>query len=118
MVPLSEATNVATFSLAPGYSHFNAFCAESNIYGYDENDHIIIDNANIISDDEDESNTSAVPSKDNNTDEWKPTDQPCNCQFRLDGPAKIKQEHSSTQGRGNIPQDDNEYPRQLLRYHQ
>jgi hypothetical protein len=60
---------------------------------------------------------SAKPSNVDNANGWKPTYQPHNCQFRFNGPAK-KKEDSSSQGRGNISQDNDEYPRQLLRYHQ
>jgi hypothetical protein len=35
-VPLSVATNVAMFQSAPGYQHFEAFCAEAGLDTYSE----------------------------------------------------------------------------------
>ena len=56
-----DYNNVATFHLAPGYTKFHAFCAEAEIT---EDYAITCEAANVISDDEDETDwrpASATP---------------------------------------------------------
>lgn len=57
-IPLAPTNNVATLRLAPGYTKYQAFCAEA---GYDDDDEpVVAQPATLISDDEDEA-TSEVP---------------------------------------------------------
>jgi hypothetical protein len=52
-VPLSVATNVSTFQSAPGYQHFEAFCAEAGMDPYTEDAAVLAFPAGIVSDDKD-----------------------------------------------------------------
>eukprot|EP00978_Attheya_sp_CCMP212_P032841 scaffold129914_cov59-Attheya_sp.AAC.1 len=55
-IPLSVATNVATFRTAPGYGKFDAFCAEAGFTSVDDEEPplFLCQEANLISDDEDD----------------------------------------------------------------
>eukprot|EP00978_Attheya_sp_CCMP212_P030428 scaffold111925_cov48-Attheya_sp.AAC.1 len=55
-IPLSVATNVATFRTAPGYRKFDAFCAEAGFTSVDDEEPLLFlcQEANLISDDEDD----------------------------------------------------------------
>ena len=57
-IPLSRGTNVAAFTLAPGYSDFQAFCIEVDILA-SSNDPIHAFPSGMVSDDED--NESVLP---------------------------------------------------------
>eukprot|EP00978_Attheya_sp_CCMP212_P025957 scaffold84501_cov28-Attheya_sp.AAC.2 len=54
-IPLSVATNVATFRTAPGYGKFDAFCAEAGFTSVDDEEPPLFpcQEANLISNDED-----------------------------------------------------------------
>ena len=90
-IPLGSSDNVATFSLAPGYEKFHAFCAEADITN-DEDDSITCEEANVMSDDEDKpsgqddevDNDSASDSEGDEEHETK--SHPCQTEFNLDGP--------------------------------
>ncbi len=55
-IPLSVATNVATFRTAPGYGKFDAFCAEAGFTSVEDEEPplFLCQEANYISDDEDD----------------------------------------------------------------
>jgi transposase InsO family protein len=112
-VPLGSS-NVATFQLAPGYSKFNAFCAEAEVdYEKEQEDPIIIDASEIVPDDEDDDDI--VQSGSDTTDE---TDwcQPVDTEFDLNGPEKARQQLPNY-----IDDEEDQQPTsaaaELLQYH-
>lgn len=91
-IPLGNLDNVATFALAPGYSKFHAFCAQADITN-DEDQLIICDEANIISNDEDEPNEHDLEDdpvddsvSDSEGDTYATKSLPSQTEFNLDGP--------------------------------
>jgi hypothetical protein len=72
-VPLGENDNVATFSLAPGFERFEAFCAEVG-FDYEDRQLIYAEPAELVSDDEDEQ--SVTSAREENTHEWQDRSEP------------------------------------------
>ena len=64
---MARSTNVATFTLAPGYSDFKALCVEAGILDSSDQDPIEALPTGVISDDE-ESTASAEPRDDMDDD--------------------------------------------------
>ena len=86
-VPLSIDTNVATFTLAPGYKNFEAYCHEAAIVTSEEDDNPTT--VPVVSDDEEEEAPAAAAPIPQQEEEWAPaassdTSEPRT--FDLDGP--------------------------------
>jgi hypothetical protein len=69
-IPLGSGTNVATFSLAPGFSKFEAFCVEADLLDHIGNPMAIP--SGIISDDEDDDDADSVNSDARDASETEP----------------------------------------------
>ena len=116
-VPLSEHNNCATFHLAPGYSKYVAFCAESgvDIDTYDQDP--IVHDTQVVTDDE-ESIESDDVELETSEEEWKPGNKPV--RFDLDHHT----EHTSNcDGKAPAVEEEEEdkqpsnHAAQLLRLH-
>ena len=85
-VPLSRDTNVATFSLAPGYKNFEAYCQEAAIITSEEDRHPTTLTA--ISDDEEEEQPAKAAANVQmpQNEAWTPSNTPATCDFDLNGP--------------------------------
>ena len=97
-IPMDPSTNVATLRSAPGYTKFQAFCAEMET-AYPE-DAVVYD-SHVIPDEDDDSSvdndtdtteldydrTADHTSQTNPIDKWPvPSCQPCTADFNIDGP--------------------------------
>jgi Reverse transcriptase (RNA-dependent DNA polymerase) len=92
-IPMDPLTNVATFTLAPDYTDYTAFCAMAGTDDIeDDDDHPYCMEAEVVSDDENESvNTATAPVDGTISDDDDPDPQPLPMQprtttFDLDGP--------------------------------
>ena len=121
-IPLSPGTNVATFSLAHGYTKYKSFCHEAKISGIDEKDSLTIDETTLISDDDNEVATPPANEYSKDKFTWTaPTPVKSPTVIPLDGPhvippdkeSKGETEHRQYDGNGKLTP-----PEQLLRYHQ
>ena len=67
-VPMSKATNVATFSLAPGYKNYQVFCKEAAIIGSEEDNNPLTTTS--IQDDEEEKRCKTAYKPHNHKRDW------------------------------------------------
>ena len=113
-VQIDPAINVATFYLAPGYSAFQAFCAEADLE--DDNDPLCFDVSPVSDDesagDDEDDGDASVSSMDSQDSEGALRDSPISATFELND------DLTST----NIIDPDEEdtssnLPAELLRYH-
>lgn len=65
-IPLDPVTNVATCRTAPGFSKFEAFCAEAGFDDDDSSGEILAYDSNLVSDDEDDDDPADFSTIDNN----------------------------------------------------
>ena len=106
-IALGRRDNVATFTLAPGFHNFEAFCCEAGREDHQRNP--ISLPAGIISDDEDEGNEGEDVGSptDSASHEWfenpedpatpsAPSDKPTPVDFRLNGPSTKASEGEGT----------------------
>jgi hypothetical protein len=114
-IPLGKTDNVATFTRAPGYRKFAAFCATAELdYDNEQVDPIIATPAHAVSDDEDdvESTTGSMDS---------PSNRPRKGKLVSTGRRHIRPQFAQ-KGRPAIIEDEEDrqptsYVAELLRYH-
>ena len=115
-IPLTKDTNVATFSTAPGYSRFEAFCTEIEAVN-DEDNVIYAEPSTMVSDDEVEGEGPPLVSADTKT--WSESKTPQSIEFDLNGPQE-EHEDVTPQGRKQRLSLKSEEDRssELLKIHQ
>jgi hypothetical protein len=113
-IPLTKTTNVASFYLAPGYSKFQAFCAEAKLAKHDECENIV--DSTIICDDKDDEEL--VKKTGSDSMHWKPSNEPVPCGFGIDDTPR--QGESSTQGWSGSHKNPTKknFTMELPKYHQ
>ena len=74
-IPLTQNTNIATFSLAPGYRNFNIYCKEAAIVDADDEKNPITV-SNDTDDEEGESSDATALQKSTQQQSWSSTASP------------------------------------------
>ena len=123
-IPLTTHTNVATFSLAHGYTKYKSFCHQAKISGIDEKDMIMADATTLIEDELEEQTVPLCQPIGSDKDMWAtPRDMTKSdvTPVQLDGVHVIPVDQPTTQKEQKFPisPDGKITPsEELLKYHQ
>ena len=93
-IPLHKGTNVATFSLAPGYANYDLYCQEAGMTTQIEEEELEVDKeVAMVSDSEDDTPPDQHRTKANDTrhnhEIWR-AHNPQRCEFNIDGPNGVR----------------------------